>query len=137
VKTARRIVLAGTGIALTLGAVTLLALESGEVVVVRSRDWGGMPIETRTWIADEGGVAWIEAATPERAFLQNVLANPEIELWRDGRWQRCRATAVPNPEGHEHVRHLLAGKYGWKDGWIGMLADTSQSVALRVSCPAP
>jgi hypothetical protein len=136
VGTAGRIVLTGTGIALTLGAVTLLALESGEVVIARSRDWGGMSSETRTWIADEGGVAWIEAATPERPFFQNVRANPEIELWRDGRWQRCRAEVVPNPEGHEHVRHLLARKYGWKDAWIGMLADTSESVALRVSCAA-
>jgi hypothetical protein len=122
------------GIALTLGALTLLALESGEVVIVRTRDPAGMPVETRTWIADEGGVAWIEAATPERAFLQNVLANPEIELWRGGRWRRCRAAGTSNPEGHEHIRRLLAAKYGWKDCWIGMLADTRRSLGLQVAC---
>ena len=34
----------------------------------------------------------------------------------------------------ERVRRLLAAKYGWKDRWIGMLADTSESLGLRISC---
>jgi hypothetical protein len=127
---------AGIGLALAFGALTLLALEGGEVVSLRSRDEGGAVRETRTWIADDAGDSWIEAASPRRPFFRDVLANPEVELWRGGRWQRCRVLVAGNPKGHERIRRLLAKTYGWKDRWIGLLADTSGSMALRLACEA-
>jgi hypothetical protein len=133
---ARRIVVAGIGLALAFGAITLLALEGGEVVTVRTQDKGGAVRETRTWIVDEAGGSWIEVASPTRPFFWDLLANPDFELWRGGRWQRCRALVAGNPQGHVRIRKLLAAKYGWKDRWIGMLADTRGSVALRITCGA-
>ena len=38
-------------------------IESGEVVVLRTRDASGPVHETRVWVADEAGFAWLEAAT--------------------------------------------------------------------------
>jgi hypothetical protein len=122
------------GIALVPGILTLLALEGGEVVVLRTRAAGGAGRETRTWIADEAGGAWIEAASPERPFLWDVTTNPAVELWRHGRWRRCVALVAENPAGHEHIRRLLGEKYGWKDRWIGLLADTRRSLGLRLAC---
>lgn len=46
--------------------------------------------------------------------------------------QPCRAVPVETPEAHEHVRRLLAAKYGFADRWIGVLVDTSRSVAIRL-----
>jgi hypothetical protein len=46
-------------------------------------------------------------------------------VWRGGRWHRCRAAVAENPGGHEHIRELLAQKYGWRDCWIGLIADTA------------
>jgi hypothetical protein len=117
-----------------LGAVSLLALEGGEVVTVRTHDTAGRTRDTRTWIADEAGGAWVEAASPERPFLHDVMADPSLDLWRGGRWQHCRAAVAQNPEGHARIRRLLADKYGWKDCWIGMLADTNRSLGLRLDC---
>jgi len=134
--TARRILVTGIGLGLVFGMLTLLALEGGEVVIVRTWDKSGAVRETRTWIADDEGGSWIEAASPMRRFFWDVLARPDVELWRGGRWQRCRALVAANPEGHERIRRLLAAKYGWKDRWIGMLTDTSRSVALRMACEA-
>jgi hypothetical protein len=113
-----------------LAAITILALEGREVVVVRTPDGRG----TRTWIADDGGAAWVEAANPERPFLRALDTRPDVEVVRGGATHRCRATAMPNPEGHRRVRELLARKYGWADRWIGMLADTSRSVGIRLAC---
>jgi len=115
-------------------AITLTALEGGEVVVLRTRGSDGTPRETRTWIADEDEGVWIEVADPERPFLRDVLAHPDLELQRTGVWRRCRGALAQNPEGHERIRRLLAVKYGWKDRWIGMLVDTSGSLALRLGC---
>jgi hypothetical protein len=114
-------------------ALTLWALESKEVVVLRSLGAGGAARETRVWIAeDEAGTSWIEAASPERPWLQDVAARPEIELVRGGRTERWRAVPVPGPEAHLLVRRLLREKYGPRDVFVGLLADTSRSVGVRL-----
>ena len=118
--------------ALVFGVVTFVALEGNEVVVVRTRAADGSPHTTRTWIADADGVAWIEAANPERPFLHDLHRDPQLELERGGRMLRCRAAIVPNPEGHERIRALLASRYGWADRWIAMIADTRRSAAIRL-----
>lgn len=116
------------------GALTLAALEGQEVVVVHTRDASGAVRATRTWIADEAGYAWVEAADDARPFLRHLEADPEVELRRHGTRHRCHALQVANPEGHERVRRLLARKYGWADRWIGLLVDTSASSAVRLAC---
>ena len=130
----RTAVLAPIGAVLAFAAVTVVALEGREVVVVRTFDEHGQARGTRTWVADDGAYAWIEAANGERLFLRQLQQNPAVELERGGQVERCQAQVVPNPEGHEQVRQLLAQKYGWADRWIGYLVDTSGSVAVRLAC---
>jgi hypothetical protein len=131
---ARSVVLLAAAVVLTFGAITLTALEGREVVVVETRARDGTARRTRTWIADEDGAAWLEAANPERPFLVALRANPSVELERGGRRQRCHATEAPNPAGHRRIRRLLAARYGWADRWIGWLTDTSGSSAVRLDC---
>lgn len=120
--------------AVLFGVVTLVALEGREVVVLRTRDAAGAARDTRTWIADAEGDAWIEAANLERPFLRDVGTRTDVALWRHGAWHPCTATVVAGPEGHARIRALLRARYGWADRWIGLLADTSASVALRLRC---
>lgn len=133
--TRTRIALAAVcGGAAFFAVVTLAALEGGEVVVLRTFDERRAARETRTWVADEEGAALIEAANPERPFLLNIRKNPEIEMQRAGAVHRCHAVPLPNPDGHQRIRRLLAGKYGWADRWIGLLTDTTGSLAIRLEC---
>jgi len=116
------------------GGVTLAALEGREVVVLHTFDAHGTSRKTRTWVADDAGYVWVEAANESRPFLHNIQANPDVELHRGGAMQRCRAVAMANPDGHERIRRLLAQKYGWADRWVGLLTDTSGSMAVRLEC---
>jgi hypothetical protein len=118
---------------LSLGVITAIALEGNEVVVLRTRGSDGSIRETRTWIADEGGASFVEAAHAARPFYLQLLAEPEIEVRRAGRVARYRAEPVPNPQGHAHIRRLLSEKYGWADDWIALLQDTSQSIEVRLT----
>ena len=113
---------------------TLVALEGGEVVVLRTHDAAGKPRDTRTWVADDGDGTWIEAANPGRPFLAQLKEPAGVMLRRGGSWTRCQADIAPNPDGHERIRRLLVSKYGWKDRWIGLLTDTSRSLAVRLAC---
>ena len=133
-RTMRLVVVTIVLAVLAFGAVTWIALEGREVVVVHTHDAGGRAHATRTWVADADGTSWIEAANPERPFLHDLQASPELELERGGALLRCRAAIAPNPEGHERVRALLASRYGWADCWIGLIADTRRSVAVQVTC---
>jgi hypothetical protein len=126
------------GLVLAFGVITLVALEGREVVVLRTRASDGSVHAIRTWIADADDATWVEAANPERPFLRDLAHDPVLTLDRAGRARRCRATVAPNPAGHERIRGLLAAKYGWADCWIGLVADTRRSLAVRLDCePAP
>ena len=118
--------------ALGFAGLTLYALEGREVVVLRTQAADGATRETRTWIADDAGASWIEAAVPERPFLQDLLARPEVEVERGGVGRRYRSAPMPNPDGHAHIRQLLAQRYGWADCWVGLLTDTTRSVEVRL-----
>ena len=124
----------GTSTLLCLALVTLVALEGREVVTLLTSDAAGVPRETRTWIVEDDDAVLVEAAHAERPFFRHLLRSPEVEIRRGGRVSSCRATPLPNPEGHARVRHLLAEKYGWADWWIGLLTDTSASIAVRLTC---
>lgn len=128
----RALIAAAVGV-VVFGGITLYALEGHEVVVLRTTDEQGSARETRVWIADEGDHAWIEAATPERAFYRDLLAHPSAELQRGETASRVQALPVPGREAHARIRTLLRAKYGIADWWVGLLQDTSRSVAVRIT----
>lgn len=130
----RRLALALLVGVVAFGGATLVALEGVEVVVLRTGA-AVAPRRTRTWIADDGAAALVEAANAERPFLRDLQADPALFLERGGAVRACRADILPNPGGHERIRALLRGRYGWADWWVGLLTDTSASMAVRLDCP--
>ena len=113
-------------------AITAVALEGSEVVILRTRGPDGGFEETRVWIADDGPLSYVEAATPERPWYQSLRQYPELEVVRGGVARRYRAVPEPGPDGHDRVRALLRAKYGWADWWVGLVQDTGRSVAVRL-----
>lgn len=122
---------------LAFGVLTVLALEGGEVVQLRTTGPDGAARTTRTWIADADGAMWIEAAAPDRPFLLDLATQPDVELVRGGVVLPLRAFPHPGEAGHRKIRELLRARYGWKDVWIGLLTDTSGSVAVRLAPRTP
>lgn len=132
----RHLVIALVVLAVAFGATTLFALEGKDVAVLHTRDEAGEPRRTRVWVAESDGALWVEAATPERGFYRDLLLRPEIDVEHGGRAQRMVARAEPGDAGHQRIRAMLRDKYGWADGWVALLQDTSRSVAVRLD-PAP
>jgi hypothetical protein len=128
----KRVALVLLVLAVAFAGLTWLALEGQEVVVLRSFSSDGAPRETRVWVAEDDGALWIEAATSERAWYRELLAQPEVELVRGGRTLTLRAAPQPGPEGHARIRALLRARYGWADAYVGLLQDTSGSIAVRL-----
>ena len=132
----RHVVIALVALAVAFGAITLLALEGKDVAVLHTRDDAGAPRQTRVWVAESDGALWVEAATPERGFYRDLLVRPQVDVEHGGRALRMIARPEPGAAGHERIRTLLRDKYGWADVWVGLLQDTSRSIAVRLD-PAP
>ncbi len=115
-----------------VGVITCAALELREVVILRTHDHAGAVHEARVWIADEGDLSWIEAATPERSWYLRLLENPAVEVVRGREVRKFRAVARPGADGHAKIRRLLREKYGLADWWVGLFQDTSRSVAVQL-----
>lgn len=64
--------------------VSMLASESGEVVVLTTKDAAGGPHETRVWIVDDGGALWLRAGNPTSRWLLAIQRDPTVEVERGG-----------------------------------------------------
>lgn len=131
-KSLMRVLIAIVVVLLAFGGVTWFALEGHDVAILRTRAADGAIRETHVWVVDADGALFVEAATPERAWLLEAQAQPEIELVHAGATTRYRAIPEPGAEGHAKIRRLLRANYGWADQWVALLQDTSSSVAVRL-----
>ena len=107
------------------------ASERGEVVVLHTRDASGGAHDTRVWVVDHDGSAWLRAGRPESGWYQRVAADPEITVTRGSTDVRYRAVAVP--EKRAVINELMAAKYGWGDRFIGwMLGGRDGAIPVRL-----
>jgi len=115
---------------LALGIAQHFAAESGEVVVLTTSDTEGQPHETRLWVVDHEGSAWLRAGADVQAWYGRLLAKPEVEVERGG--TRQSFTAVPRLDQQGTVNRLMREKYGWADRFISLLFGRDESVPIRL-----
>jgi hypothetical protein len=106
-------------------------IEGGnEVVVLRTQDADGAWHESRLWIVDEGGYAWLHGDRASR-WMQNLEARPVVELVRAGETARYRATQEPGP--HPRIHEKLRAKYGLADRWVRVVgADKATAAPVKL-----
>lgn len=104
--------------------------ESGEVVVLRTRDAEGGVHETRLWVVDHEGAAWLRAGNPDSGWLARLRSRPEAEIVRGGETFAVRG--VPDPAMRDTVNRLMAEKYGWSDRYIRLFVASDAAVPVRL-----
>ena len=114
------------------GATTWWALESGGVAVVETRAPDGAVRSTHVWFIESDKELWLEAGTPENAWFQDVQRHPILTFQADGRSTRYATRPIGDPSGHTRIRSLMREKYGLRDRWVGLIFDTSRSVAVQL-----
>jgi hypothetical protein len=127
--------LVGLGVAYVLGHWALI--ETGrEVIVLRTQEPAGGWLESRLWIVDDEGVAWLHGSA-ESHWMRNLAARPMVEVVRGGETHRYRATLVPGP--HPRLHKLMREKYGVADRWVRFVGpDGASTTPVRLDVlPAP
>ncbi len=127
----------GALVALLLAVIVLeiIASESGEVVVVTTTGADGVEAETRLWVVDHDGSAWLRSGSPASGWYQRMQANPQITVERDG--QEFTARIEPLPAMRDAINAEMAEKYGWADAYIGMLFGRDDAIPIRLVTEAP
>ncbi len=114
------------------GATTWWALESGGVAVIETRTPDDSVRSTHVWYTEPNGELWLEAGTPKNGWFLDVQENPDVRFQANGQSARYVARPVEDASGHDRIRSLIREKYGFRDRWIGLVVDTSRSVAVRL-----
>ena len=128
----KSVLLVALALVAAFAAITWWALESGGVAVIETRAPNGSVRATHVWYTEHDGELWLEAGTPENAWFQDVQQNPLVTFSADGNSLRYRARPFTGASGHSQIRALLRDKYGLRDRWVGLIADTSLSIAVQL-----
>jgi hypothetical protein len=118
------------GIVLAVTGGEYFASESGEVVVLRTRDAAGVVRETRLWVVDHDGSPWLRAGNPSGGWFMRLSAQPEVEVVRGGETRTFHAQ--PTPEARDTINDLMQRKYGWADTYVSLLFPRSKKVPVRL-----
>ncbi len=113
-------------------ATTWWALESGGVAVIETRTADDSVRFTHVWYTEPDGELWLEAGTPENGWFIDIQESADVRFETDGHSVRYIARPEEDPSGHDRIRFLIRGKYGIRDRWVGLVVDTSRSVAVRL-----
>ena len=120
-------------LAVTLAAITYIALESGGVTSVwTNRHDGDGDRETHIWFVQIDNKLFLEAGHPENPWVRDLEPGSTLTLVGgniDGTY------AFQVIDDHRRIRSLMREKYGWRDQWIGLLFDVSQSQMIELGPP--
>jgi len=89
----------------------------GGTAVLRTLDSDGRAQETVLGLLQDNGQLWVESGHWFRGWYHRVLANPDVELIRDGKAAPYRAVPLDTPEAVDLVERLM-GKGKGARYWV-------------------
>ncbi|MEZ5557965.1 MAG: hypothetical protein R3E86_05385 [Pseudomonadales bacterium] len=123
-------------VVLALGALAgsfLLASESGEVVVLETRDAQGESHETRVWVVDHGGFQWLRTGNPQSQWLARLRANDVVSVTRNGVTRQYRAEPQEDTTTRATINDLVMEKYGLAERFLrALMLDPEVAVPIRL-----
>jgi hypothetical protein len=106
--------------------------ESGEVVVLETHDASGV-YQTRVWVVDDGGYAWLRTGNPESPWLTRLRANPEVAVTRAGERRDYLAIPVADAATRDRINQLTLEKYGAAERILrAVMMDPAGATPIRL-----
>ena len=100
------------------GAIGYFQPQSKTTAVLRTFDESGQPRDTVLGLRDDDGQLWVESGHWFRGWYHRAVANPDIELVREGRTTAYRAVPIDTPEAVDTVTRLMGKGHG-AGYWVG------------------
>ncbi len=129
----RNLVLAILSSLILFVAITYTALEAGDVVVVETQTEGTSdPRETHIWYVQKDDGLFLEAGNPQNPWIIDLASQPTLTLRGEALDGVYRFTQYEQ-SSHQEIRRMMRDKYGWRDWWISLIFDTSQSYMIEIT----
>ena len=119
-------------------ALSVALIESGEVVVLHTRDSEGELHRARVWVVDHEGQPWVAPGNRSNAWFQRLSADPRVELVRS-EVRSCRVAMIVESPASIPVLERFLEKYASVIRATGLLnrllepsGDPSPPVAVRL-----
>jgi hypothetical protein len=112
------VLVALVGLVILLFGAMRLSWELGEVAVLRAQDDAGAIHETRLWVVDVDGAAYLRTGNPNNPWLLRVRAHPDVEVTRGDASRPFRAVPVDDPAIRDRVNAATAAKYGFSEALL-------------------
>jgi hypothetical protein len=104
---------------------------TGERVMLYYFDESGREYMTPLWIVRNRGDYYLRANTPDRRWLSEIRARPDVRVSRGG--VVTEFEALPSPHARELVNQLFAEEYGWGEWVLALVNERSQSIPIRLA----
>ena len=113
--------------------ITYLALELGEVAIVETVNPDGARLrQTRIWYVHQPDGLYLEAGHPDNPWVRDLEQMQTLTLSGEGISGEYVFEQHESAADHQRVREMMRRKYGWRDWWIGVVFDTSQSRLIEL-----
>lgn len=110
---------------------TYIAGEQTEVARLRTFDAAGAAYETKMWVVDLDGRAYVRVGRAGRGWGERLKSHPQVELLRETGTAPCTASIVVDEATRHRIDEAFAAKYGWVDWWYGVaLRRDAETVQL-------
>ena len=108
-------------------------LESGEVVVLETRDAAGQVHETRVWVVDHDGFAWLRTGDPKSPWLGRLRASPAVAVTRAGVKREYQGVPTNDPALRDTINALVLEKYGLSERALrAVMLDPANATPVRL-----
>ena len=96
-----------------------LAAERIEVVELIAANEAGEKRNTRLWVVDDEGLAYLRVGADGSGWHDRILKNDSVTVVRQGVTAQYRVQA--RPEKSARINALMQQKYTWGDTLIGLM----------------
>ncbi|MCX7063311.1 MAG: DUF2255 family protein [Proteobacteria bacterium] len=120
-------------VAVVYAGMRVLFETSGEVIDLRTQGADGRAYESRLWVVDVDGQAYLRTGSDKSQWLKRLRLNPQVSVTRSGVTANFIATPNDDPAIRVRVNAATAEKYGIAESILRMgVLDPEHTVAIRL-----
>jgi hypothetical protein len=120
-------------VAVVYAGMRVLFETSGEVIDLRTQGADGRAYESRLWVVDVDGQAYLRTGSDKSQWLARLRLNPQVSVTRSGVTANFIATPIDDPAIRVRVNAATAEKYGIAESILRMgVLDPDHTVAIRL-----
>ena len=120
-------------VAVVYAGMRVLFETSGEVIDLRTQGADGRAYESRLWVVDVDGQAYLRTGSDKSQWLERLRLNPQVGVTRSGVTANFIATPIDDPAIRVRVNAATAEKYGIAESILRMgVLDPEHTVAIRL-----